>query len=111
MHHVLEHLHSHLLALLSLTAIDGNWIMQLVGIGNIFHSEQYVVDEDWPQAFLISHPRACHASAIRHKTAQIMIFGPILPSATYVSNAASFRLHTQTICINICLHIPNTFFC
>lgn len=42
MHHVPEHLHSHLLALLSLTAVDGNWIMQLVGIGSIFHSEQCV---------------------------------------------------------------------
>lgn len=48
MHHVPEHLHSHLLALLSLTAMDGNWIMQLVGIRNIFHSEQNVVGEDWP---------------------------------------------------------------
>lgn len=44
--HVPEHLHSHLLTLLSLTAIDGNWIMQLVRIWNIFHSEQYVVGED-----------------------------------------------------------------
>lgn len=47
MHYVPEHLHSHLLTLLSLTAVDGNWIMQLAGIGNIFHSEQYVVSEDW----------------------------------------------------------------
>lgn len=47
MYHVPEHLHSHFHALLSLTAVDGNWIMQLVGIGNIFHSEQYVVSEEW----------------------------------------------------------------
>lgn len=48
MHHVPEHLHSHLLTLLSLTAMDGYWIMQLVGIGSIFHSEQYAVDENRP---------------------------------------------------------------
>lgn len=30
---------------------------------------------------------------------------PILPGGTYVSNATSFRLHTQTICIDICLHV------
>lgn len=30
-------------------------------------------------------------------------FGPIVPSGTYVSSATSFGLHTQTICINICI--------
>lgn len=34
-----------------------------------------------------------------------MIFGSILPGGTYVANATSFRLHTETICINICLNI------
>ena len=48
MYHVPELLHSHLLTLLSPAAMDRNWIMQLVGIGNIFHSEQYVVGVDWP---------------------------------------------------------------
>lgn len=56
MHHVPEHLHSHLLILLLPPAVGGNWIIQLFRIGNIFHSEQYVVGEHWPQAFFGSHP-------------------------------------------------------
>lgn len=56
MHHVPEHSHSHLPILLSPPAVEGNWIIQLFRIGNIFHSEQYVVGEHWPQAFFGSHP-------------------------------------------------------
>lgn len=56
MHHVPEHLHSHLLILLSPPAVEGNEIIQLFKIGKLFHSEQYVVGEHWPQASLSSHP-------------------------------------------------------
>lgn len=34
-----------------------------------------------------------------------MIVGPTSSAGTYVDNAISFILHTQTICIHICLHI------
>lgn len=68
MHHVPEHLHSHLLALLSLTAVDGNWIKQWAGIGNIFHSEQNLVSEDSRLS-----PCACYPPAVRHETAQMMM--------------------------------------
>lgn len=108
MHRVPEHLHSHLLILLSPPAVRklDNTIIQdweyisfwAVCYGGVLAA-----------SFLQLSPSACHASAIRHNTAQIMIFGPILPAGTYVSNATSFRLYTETICINMCLHIlPNT---
>lgn len=56
MYHVPEHLHSHFHALLSRTAVDGNWIMQLDRIGNIFNSEQYAVSEECFRFFFSSHP-------------------------------------------------------
>lgn len=108
MHHVLQHLHSHLLALLSFTAVDRNWMMQLVWIGNIFHSEQYVVGEDWPSASL--SPHAFHASIIRNNNSDHIFVSLCCAVWNLCQQRCTFQTaHTHTIHVNVYIfaYIPN----